>query len=104
LPIFQILSRIRSETNTSAGLFEGDDKNQGAGTSNDESPNDQIRQLVIPTKRSEVENGAAGEAATCTGKPDAERSGSERIKPREGTKGNATGSFDFSRACGIRLG
>jgi hypothetical protein len=31
---------------------------------------------------SEVENGAAGEAATWTGGPEAERTGSERIKPR----------------------
>src|SRR5262249_13006895 len=29
LPIFQILSRITFETNTSAGLFEDDDKNHG---------------------------------------------------------------------------
>ncbi len=34
---------------------------------------------VIP---SEVENGAAGEAATWTGRPEAERTGSERIKSR----------------------
>src|SRR4051812_39698577 len=33
--------------------------------------------IVIP---SEVENGAAGEAATSTGRPKAERTGSERIK------------------------
>ena len=31
---------------------------------------------------SEVENGAAGEAATWTGRPEAERTGSERIKSR----------------------
>jgi D-amino-acid oxidase len=37
---------------------------------------------VIP---SEVDNGAAGEAATWTGRPQAERSGSERIKPPEFT-------------------
>jgi D-amino-acid oxidase len=36
-------------------------------------------QLVIP---STVENGAAGEAATWTGRPEAERTGSERIKSR----------------------
>src|SRR6202040_3152444 len=35
---------------------------------------------VIP---SEVENGAAGEAATWTGRPEAERTGSERIKSLE---------------------
>jgi hypothetical protein len=34
---------------------------------------------VIP---SEVENGAAGDAATWTGRPQAERTGSERIKSR----------------------
>ena len=34
---------------------------------------------VIP---SEVENGAAGEAATWTGRPEAERTGRERIKSR----------------------
>jgi D-amino-acid oxidase len=41
---------------------------------------------VIP---SEVENGAAGEAATWTGRPEAERTGSERIKSR-------CASFKFS--------
>jgi hypothetical protein len=34
---------------------------------------------------SEVENGAAGEAATWTGRPEAERTGSERIKSRSVT-------------------
>ena len=34
---------------------------------------------VIPSK---IENGAAGEAATWTGRPEAERTGSEQIKPR----------------------
>ena len=38
---------------------------------------------VIP---SEVENGAAGEAATWTGRPEAERTGSERIKSLESFK------------------
>jgi cysteine desulfurase len=37
----------------------------------------------IPVIPSEVENGAAGKAATWTGRPEAERTGSERIKPRE---------------------
>jgi hypothetical protein len=37
---------------------------------------------VVP---SEVENGAAGEAATWTGRPQAERTGSERIKSRDET-------------------
>jgi D-amino-acid oxidase len=37
-------------------------------------------QAVIP---SEVENGAAGKVATWTGRPEAERSGSERIKSHE---------------------
>ena len=53
---------------------------------------------VIP---SEVENGAAGEAATWTGRPEAERTGSERIKSRcAGIKGFSTGSFDSSRVRG----
>jgi D-amino-acid oxidase len=43
-------------------------------------------QAVIP---SEVENGAAGEAATWTGRPEAERTGSERIKSREFASGFA---------------
>jgi hypothetical protein len=38
---------------------------------------------VIP---SEVENGAAREAATWTGRPQAERTGSERIKSRDETE------------------
>jgi hypothetical protein len=37
------------------------------------------RMIVIP---SGVDNGAAGEAATWTGRPKAERTGSERIKSR----------------------
>ena len=41
---------------------------------------------VIP---SGAENGAAGEAATWTGRPEAERTGSERIKSREFTSGYA---------------
>ncbi len=41
---------------------------------------------VIPSK---VENGAAGEAATWTGRPEAERTGRERIKCREFTSGYA---------------
>jgi D-amino-acid oxidase len=44
-------------------------------------------QAVIPSSSSvipsEVENGAAGEAATWTGRPEAERTGSERIKSLE---------------------
>jgi D-amino-acid oxidase len=45
-------------------------------------------QAVIPSpstslRTGPVENGAAGEAATWTGRPEAERSGSERIKSRE---------------------
>jgi hypothetical protein len=47
--------------------------------------------LVIP---SEVENGAAREVATWTGKPQAERTGSERIKSRGTTEGISMGSFD----------
>ena len=35
-----------------------------------------------PVVPSEVENGAAGAAATWTGRPEAERAGSERIKSR----------------------
>ena len=50
--------------------------------------------MVIP---SEVENGAAGEAATWTGRPEAERAGSKRIKPRGETFGNSAGSFDFAQ-------
>ncbi len=44
--------------------------------------------ILIPLARlviaipSGVENGAAGEAATWTGRPEAERTGSERIKSR----------------------
>jgi D-amino-acid oxidase len=43
-------------------------------------------QPVIP---SEVENGATGEAATRTGRPEAERTGTERIKSREFISGFA---------------
>jgi D-amino-acid oxidase len=51
-------------------------------------------QSVIPSPSTSlrtgcVENGAAGEAATWTGRPEAERSGSERIKSREFTSGFA---------------
>jgi D-amino-acid oxidase len=46
---------------------------------------------VIP---SEVENGAAGEAATWTGRPEAERTGSERIKSR--SAGFKVSPRDFS--------
>src|SRR5580765_5964681 len=46
--------------------------------------------VVIP---SEVENGAAREAVTWTGRPEAEPTGSERIKPRSKTQGNFMGSF-----------
>ena len=48
---------------------------------------------VIP---SEVENGATGEAATWTGRPEAERTGSERIKSRGYTVGISTGFLDFA--------
>jgi hypothetical protein len=48
---------------------------------------------VIP---SEVENGAAEEAATWTGRQEAERTGSERIKSRGYTVGNSTGFLDFA--------
>ena len=43
--------------------------------------NDQMMNelTVVP---SEVENGTAGEAATWTGRPEAEQTGSERIKSR----------------------
>jgi hypothetical protein len=40
--------------------------------------NNALTSRVIP---SEVENGAAGEAATLTGRPEAERTGCARIKP-----------------------
>jgi hypothetical protein len=50
-----------------------------------------ITTSVIP---SEVENGAAGEAATWTGRPEAERRGSERIKPRGITIGWFAGFLD----------
>src|SRR5262249_38263077 len=50
--------------------------------------------FVIP---SEVENGAAGEAATWTGRPEAERTGSERIKSRGTTQGFTAGRLDFAR-------
>jgi hypothetical protein len=48
-------------------------------------PNDQMTNnlSVIP---SEVENGGAGEAATWTGRPQAKRTGSERIKSRGETE------------------
>ena len=41
--------------------------------------------MSFRAERSVVENGAAGEAATWTGRPKAERTGSERIKSREVT-------------------
>jgi hypothetical protein len=46
------------------------------------SPNERMtnKQTVVP---SEVENGVAWEAATWTGRPKAERTGSERIKSRD---------------------
>src|SRR5262249_18410533 len=49
--------------------------------------------IVIP---SEVENVATGGLATVTGRPTAERTGSERIKSPLRNKGNSTGSFDFA--------
>jgi hypothetical protein len=48
-------------------------------------------ELVIP---SGVENGAAGEAATWTRRPQAEPTGSRRIKSRGKTQGTNAGSFD----------
>ena len=48
---------------------------------------------VIP---SEVENGAAGEAATWMGRPKAKRTGSERIKSRGYTFGISTRFLDFA--------
>ena len=39
--------------------------------------------LSFRAKRSEVENGAAGEAATQTPRPEVERTGNERIKAVE---------------------
>ena len=53
--------------------------------------------IVIP---SGVENGAAGEAATWTGRPKAERTGSERIKSRaypEGTSRDASFALTVAR-------
>jgi len=50
--------------------------------------------MSFRAERSVVENGAAGEAATWTGRPEAERTGSERIKSRCGTHVISTGSFD----------
>jgi hypothetical protein len=49
------------------------------------SPNDRMTNnlTVIP---SEVENGVAWEAATWTGRPEAERTGRERIKSRGETE------------------
>ena len=53
----------------------------------------QIPDWAIPLEASVIpsgaENGAAGEAATWTGRPEAERTGSERIKSREFTSGYA---------------
>jgi len=48
---------------------------------------------VIP---SEVKNGAAGEAATWTGRPEAERTGVSESNPVALPYGTATGSFDFA--------
>ena len=42
-------------------------------------------------------NGAAGEAATWTGRPEAERMASKRIKARGVTDGFTTGCLDFAR-------
>jgi len=41
--------------------------------------------MSFRAERSVVENGAAGEAATWTGRPEAERTGSERVKSRNRT-------------------
>src|SRR2546423_4692529 len=53
----------------------------------------QIPDWAIPLEASVIpsgaENGAVGEAATWTGRPEAERTGSERIKSREFTSGYA---------------
>jgi len=59
--------------------------------------------LSFRAERSEVENGAAGEAATWTGRPEAERTGSERIKPRCITEDFTAGSLDFAPDDGERL-
>ena len=45
------------------------------------NPNDRMTNNLIGIP-SEVENGAAGDAATWTARPQAERTGSERIKSR----------------------
>jgi hypothetical protein len=54
-------------------------------TNDEGSPNGRMTNnlSVIP---SEVENGVAWEAATWTGRPEAERTGSERIKSRGETE------------------
>ena len=41
--------------------------------------------MSFQAERSVIENGAAGEAATWTGRPEAERTGSERVKSRSQT-------------------
>ncbi|HEY4271004.1 MAG TPA: FAD-dependent oxidoreductase [Candidatus Udaeobacter sp.] len=60
-----------------AGKFAALD--ESGGRVNGVAIEEQPRNRVIP---SGVENGAAGEAATWTGRPEAERTGSERIKSR----------------------
>ena len=62
------------------------------------SANDESN-AVIP---SEVENGAAGEAATWTGRPEVERTGSERIKSRGIRLGQRNGILRF-RFASLRM-
>jgi len=42
--------------------------------------------MSFRAQRIGVENGAAGEAATWTGRPEAKRTGSERVKSRSQTE------------------
>ena len=50
-----------------------------------------LKSAVVASK---VENGAAGEGATWTGGPEAERTGSERIKSRGKVSVSSAGSFE----------
>ena len=54
--------------------------------SNDQRMTNDGMTKQIPVIPSAVENGVAWEAATWTGRPEAERTGSERIKSRGETK------------------
>jgi hypothetical protein len=56
----------------------------------------EVVMLCSPVIPSEVENGVAGEAATWTGRPQAERTGRERIKSRSVTIGCFTGFLDYA--------